>query len=106
MQSSEIEINSSSGPIPFDIFQKKFNEDGSIKEIKSLTAKDLYEIDREAFLYYYDLTALMLHSMADSITDRSTDMIEVQRNYHKIAKLAKNFVELKGILKANNDSGE
>jgi hypothetical protein len=106
LENFNIEINYTDGPIPFQIQKQKVNSSNKIVEISYIEPYELYEFDREKFIFYYNLHAYIFHNMVDRISSPKCNMQELHNNSKKVLKLAKSFAILNNIFQANNDTGE
>lgn len=106
MENFKIEINYTNGPIPFEIQKKVLNSNEQVTSFEIISAEELYELDRDNFIYYYKLHAFILHYMTDRISSPTCDMQELHNNSKKVSKLTKSFAILNNIMQVNNDNGE
>ena len=106
MKDFKIEINYTDGPMPFEIQKKGLSLNEEVISFQLIAPEELYELDRDNFIYYYKLHAFILHYMADRISSPTCDMQELHNNSKKLSKLAKSFGILNNILQVNDDSGE
>lgn len=106
MKNFKIEINYTDGPIPFEIEKKGLSSNEEVISLELIKPEELYELDRDNFIYYYKLHAFILHHMADRLSSPTCDMQELHNNSKKVSKLAKSFGMLNNILQVNNDNGE
>jgi hypothetical protein len=106
MKNFKIEINYTDGPIPFQIEKKTLSLNEEIISFEIISPEELYELDRDNFIYYYKLHAFILHHMADRISSPTCDMQELHNNSKKVSKLTKSFSILNNILQVNDDDGK
>lgn len=98
MENFQIDINYTNGSIPFEIKKIYIDENNNPIKETLIEPVDLFFLDKNQFLYYYQLHAFILQNMVQRVCSYETPFEEIQRNHHKISKLTKSFMQFRSIL--------
>ena len=79
---------------------------GSTVAEEFISSNELYELDREEFLRYYDTKINAFTDFVAQVTSKSTSAHELHIMHHKVSRAVLSIADTKRVLEANGDSGE
>jgi hypothetical protein len=82
------------------------NSNGSIAEEIIIKSSELYELDREEFLRYYNLKIALFTELMARAASKNTESTEIQKISHRATKIIRSIAEDKYVLEVYDDLGE
>jgi hypothetical protein len=83
-----------------------FSSSGNTVAEEFISSNELYELDREEFLRYYDTKINAFTYFVAQVTSKSTSAHELHMIHNRVSRAVLSIADTKRVLEANGDSGE